>query len=215
MPHAPSNRDPYWRHALQLAFLTIFYNLVEGGVSVAFGARDETLTLLGFGIDSFIEVASGIGILAMVVRIRRDPDTPRSRFERTALRITGSSFYVLAAGLAATAAFNLVTNHRPETTLPGIVISSISIAAMWLLVLAKRKVGRALASAPLLADANCTLVCVYMSIVLLVSSLVYAVTGFGFTDVLGAAGLIVLSVREGRESFEKASGLDCGCSVKE
>lgn len=201
----------YWSLALWLALFTIVYNFAEGLVSVFFGFEEETLTLLGFGIDSFIEVMSGLGILAMVLRIRQNPDTPRTQFEQTALRITGASFYVLAVGLGLTALYNLVTAHQPTTTLPGLIISLISIAIMWALVSAKRKVGRALNSAPILADANCTMVCIYMSVVLLVSSLVYQFTGFGFVDSLGALGLIYFSITEGKEAFEKAAGLETCC----
>jgi len=207
------NTKKYWRAALWLALFTIFYNLIEGLVSVYFGTQDETLALFGFGVDSFIEVLSGVGIFAMVLRIRANPDTPRSQFERTALRITGTAFYILAAGLALGALYNIIRGHKPETTLPGLIISLISIAVMWALVLAKRKVGRALDSAPILADANCTLVCFYMSLVLLASSLVYELTGFGFVDSLGALGLIYFSLNEGKESFEKARGLDDACET--
>ncbi len=208
---AKTRMDRVWQAALWLAIFTILYNLAEGLISIFFGISDEALTLFGFGVDSFIEVMSGIGIFAMVLRIRRNPDTERSQFERTALRVTGTAFYLLAVGLAATAIYNLFTGHKPETTLPGLVISVISIAVMWALVMAKRRVGRALNSAPILADANCTLVCIYMSVVLLVSSLVYQFTGFGFIDSLGAIGLIYFSYNEGREAFEKAAGLECDC----
>ncbi len=208
---AKTQMDRVWQAALWLAIFTIVYNLAEGLISIFFGISDEALTLFGFGVDSFIEVMSGIGIFAMVLRIRRNPDTERSQFERTALRVTGTAFYLLAVGLAATAIYNLFTGHKPETTLPGLVISVISIAVMWALVMAKRRVGRALNSAPILADANCTLVCIYMSVVLLVSSLVYQFTGFGFIDSLGAIGLIYFSYNEGREAFEKAAGLECDC----
>jgi len=198
----------YWQYALWLALFTIFYNLAEGLVSIYFGVQDEALTLFGFGIDSFIEVLSGIGILIMVTRIRQNLDTPRSQFERTALRVTGTSFYLLSVGLGITAVYNIFTGHKPETTLPGLVISLVSIAIMWLLVTGKRRVGRALDSSPILADANCTMVCIYMSVVLLLSSLVYQFTGFGFVDSLGAIGLIYFSVKEGREAFEKAAGME-------
>lgn len=201
----------YWQHALWLAFFTIFYNIVEGLVSIIFSVSDESLALFGFGVDSFIEVMSGIGILVMVNRIRKNPQTSRTPFEITALRVTGTAFYILAVGLGVTAFYNIVTNHKPETTLPGLVISIISIAVMWALVMGKRKVGRALNSMPILADANCTMVCIYMSVVLLVSSFIYQLTGFGFVDSLGAAGLIYFSFNEGRESFEKARGLECDC----
>jgi len=203
--------ERYFRYALWLGFFTVFYNLLEGLVSIYFGVHDEALTLFGFGIDSFIEVMSGIGIVSMVYRIRRNPDTPRSQFERTALRITGLSFYILAAGLAGTAIFTIVIGHKPETTIPGLIISLVSIAMMWALVSAKRKVGRVLDSAPILADANCTLVCIYMSLVLLAASLVYKLTGFGFVDSIGALGLIYFSFNEGRESFAKAKGMECDC----
>ena len=203
--------EKYWSYALWLSVFTILYNLAEGMIATFFGFSDETLTLFGFGVDSFIEVVSGVGIFAMVVRIRANPDTPRSQFEVTALRITGTSFYLLAAGLAVTAVYNLVIGHAPETTLPGVILSLVSIAAMWALVVSKRKVGRTLASAPILADANCTLVCIYMSFVLLLSSLVFELSGFGFVDSLGALGLIYFSIKEGGEAFEKARGLECAC----
>lgn len=201
-----SNR--YWTYALWLALFTIFYNLAEGLISIFFGYSDEALTLFGFGVDSFIEVMSGIGILAMVLRIRQYPDTPRSQFERTALRITGTSFYLLIAGLALTALYNLFTGHKPTTSVPGLIISLISIAMMWALVTGKRKVGHALNSEPILADANCTMVCIYMSVVLLAASLIYQFTGFGFVDSIGALGLIYFSYGEGKEAFEKAAGLE-------
>ncbi|MBE0665344.1 MAG: hypothetical protein E4H23_02125 [Chrysiogenales bacterium] len=207
----PNTANKLWRTALWLALFTILYNLAEGLISVYFGAQDEALTLFGFGVDSFIEVMSGVGILAMVLRIRQAAEGQRSRFERTALRITGTSFYILAAGLAASALYALFNAHRPETTVPGLIISIISIAIMWALVLAKRKVGRALHSSPILADANCTMACIYMSLVLLVSSFIYQVTGFGFADSLGALGLIYFSVSEGKEAFAKAAGLECCC----
>lgn len=206
-----TSSDRYWTYALWLAIFTIFYNLAEGLISVFFGFSDEALTLFGFGVDSFIEVMSGIGILAMVIRIRQNPNTLRTQFEKTALQITGTSFYLLVAGLAATAIYNIVVGHKPETTLPGLIISIISIAMMWTLVSGKRKVGRALNSQPILSDANCTMVCIYMSVVLLISSLVYELTGFGFVDSIGALGLIWFSYSEGKEAFEKAAGLECDC----
>ena len=206
-----SMQKNYWNYALWLAVFTIVYNIAEGLVSIGFGVSDESLALFGFGVDSFIEVMSGIGILVMVNRIRQNPETSRTPFEVTALRVTGTAFYILAVGLGISAVYNIVTNHKPETTLPGLVISIISIAMMWLLVTGKRKVGRALNSMPILADANCTMVCIYMSVVLLISSFIYQFTGFGFVDSLGALGLIYFSINEGRESFDKAKGLECSC----
>jgi len=206
-----SQQNRFYNFAFWLAIFTIAYNLLEGLVSVYFGAYDEALTLFGFGVDSFIEVMSGIGILAMVIRIRQHPDTSRGQFERTALRITGWGFYLLAAGLFITAIYNVFTGHKPTTTVSGTLISLISIASMWALVTGKRKVGHALNSAPILADANCTMVCIYMSVVLLAASLIYQFTGFGFVDTIGALGLIYFSINEGKESFEKAANAEDCC----
>lgn len=200
-----------YKRAFWLSLFTIFYNIIEGVVSMALGYADETLSLFGFGADSFIEVLSGIGIAIMITRIRRNPDSPRSRFEITALKITGSGFYLLSAGLLAGIILNIIYKHKPETTIWGIVISLISIAVMIWLMNAKKSIGKKLHSEPIIADANCTRVCVYMSVVLLVSSLVYELTGFAYADAIGAAGLIYFSISEGREAFEKAKRKNCSC----
>jgi divalent metal cation (Fe/Co/Zn/Cd) transporter len=201
----------FYKRAFWLSLFTIFYNIIEGVVSMALGYADETLSLFGFGADSFIEVLSGIGIAIMITRIRQNPDSPKSRFEITALKITGTAFYLLSAGLLAGIILNIIYKHKPETTIWGIVISLISIAVMIWLMNAKKSIGKKLHSEPIISDANCTRVCVYMSVVLLVSSLVYEFTGFAYADAIGAAGLIYFSVSEGREAFEKAKGKSCSC----
>jgi divalent metal cation (Fe/Co/Zn/Cd) transporter len=203
--------DTLYRRAFNLSLFTIFYNIIEGLVSIALGYSDETLTLFGFGADSFIEVVSGIGIAVMIVRIRKHPESAASEFETTALKITGSAFYLLAVALAAGIVVNMISHHKPETTFWGIVISLVSIIVMTWLMMSKKRTGRKLNSEPVLADANCTMICIYMSIVLLASSLIYEFTGFAYADALGAAGLIYFSVSEGREAFEKAKGKQCSC----
>ena len=148
----------------------------------------------------------------MILRIARAPDSPRSKFEITALKITGVSFYLLTAGLVITAILNLVTKSKPETALSGLIISIISLSVMVFLYLAKLKVGRRLNSDPIIADANCTKTCIYMSVILLGSSLVYMITGFAFIDIIGAIGIAWFAFGEGRESFEKAANKeDCDC----
>jgi divalent metal cation (Fe/Co/Zn/Cd) transporter len=198
-----------YSRAFQLSLFTIFYNVAEGLISVIMGYSDETLALFGFGIDSFIEVMSGIGIAVMILRIRQNPGSSKDKFEINALKITGTAFYLLSAGLLAGVIFNIISRHKPETTLWGIIISVISIIVMIWLMNAKRNVGKKLDSEPIISDSNCTRVCVYMSVVLLVSSLIYETTGFIYADAIGAAGLIYFSVSEGREAFEKAKGKEC------
>ncbi len=204
----------FYKRAFWLSLFTVFYNIIEGIVSMTFGYVDETLSLFGFGADSFIEVISGIGIAIMILRIKQNPESPKSRFEITALKITGSAFYLLSAGLFAGIILNIIHHHKPETTLWGIIISSVSIIVMSWLMTAKKSIGKKLHSAPIIADANCTRVCVYMSVVLLLSSLVYEITGFAYADAIGAAGLIYFSISEGKEAFEKAKGKECSCDAQ-
>ena len=175
-----------YKQAYRLSLFTIFYNVAEGVVSMILGYQDETLVLFGFGVDSFIEVMSGIGIAIMIIRIKQNPESPKSGFEIRALKITGTAFYLLSAGLMVGIILNLINHHKPETTFWGVIISIVSIAVMVWLMRAKKRVGGKLNSEPITADANCTKICVYMSIVLLVSSLIYELTGFAYADVLGA-----------------------------
>ena len=201
----------FYNRAFQLSLFTIFYNIVEGVVSMILGYQDETLTLFGFGVDSFIEVMSGIGIALMILRIRQNPDSSKNRFEINALKITGTGFYLLSAGLLIGIITNIIYNHKPETTLWGIIISLVSIMVMIWLMMEKNRIGKHLKSEPIISDANCTKICIYMSLVLLASSLIYESTGFAYADSIGAIGLMYFSISEGKEAFDKAKGKICGC----
>ena len=205
------NENKLYKRAFQLSLFTIIYNIIEGSFSMFMGYEDQTLTLFGFGIDSFIEVMSGIGISVMIYRMKQNPDSPKNRFEINALKITGTAFYILSAGLLTGVILNIATAHKPETTFRGIIISIISIVVMTWLMMAKKKVGKQLNSEPILSDGNCTKICVYMSVILLIASLVYEFTGFIYADAIGTLGLIYFSVSEGLEAFEKAKGKICSC----
>lgn len=203
------------RVALILGIITILYNIAEGLFSVFFGASDDTLALLGFGVDSFVEVISGIGVLHMVIRMQHSKAETYDKFERQALRITGTAFYLLTAGLIFGSVINVVLGIKPETTVVGIIISSISILTMYFLMKAKLKVGHKLNSSAIIADANCTKTCFYLSFILLGSSLLYHFFGIAWFDVLGSLGIAWFAFTEGREAFEKSKaekmGCACGC----
>jgi divalent metal cation (Fe/Co/Zn/Cd) transporter len=192
-----------YKWALGLSGFTIFYNIAEGLVSTFMGFEDGSVALFGFSADSFIEVISGLGIAHMFVRIQKY-NSNRDNFEKTALRITGFSFYILVAGLIITSVYNIWMGHNPATTFIGVVISIISIIVMAALMLLKRKAGNKLNSQAILADAACTKVCIYMSIILLVSSGIYELTHFPYIDSIGTLGLSYFAFKEGRECFEKA-----------
>jgi len=200
--------------ALLLGIVTIGYNIIEGAVSIWFGLNDDTLALLGFGIDSLVEVISGTGIVHMVLRMRKSPVESRDQFERQALRITGLAFYLLAVGMILGALLNVMQGSRPVTTVPGIIVSLVSIATMWWLMSAKMKVGKALHSEAISADANCTKTCLLLSVVLLAGSVLYELFHIGWVDAAGSIGIARFAWKEGKESLDKArtGKLGCCCS---
>ncbi|MCF8334984.1 MAG: cation transporter [Bacteroidales bacterium] len=198
--------------AFALSIITITYNVIEGLISVFFGMQDETLALLGFGVDSFVEVISGLGIAHMIWRMKRGAGENTDRFEKQALRITGFSFFLLTGGLIAGAGVNFIQNNQPVTTIVGIIISVISILTMFFLMRYKLKIGKILNSDAIIADANCTKSCFYLSLILLASSGLYEIFQIGYIDTIGSLGIAWFAFREGREAFEKAkSGNFCGC----
>ena len=206
------NREKLYRTAAVLAMITVAYNLLEGAVSAWFGFEDESLALFGFGVDSFVEVVSGAGIFHMVRRQRVNPVQGHDLFERRALKITGGGFYILALGLVVSGIYDGYSGHQPVTTFWGIIVACVSILSMWLLIHYKVKVGRALGSQAILADAACTRVCLYLSLILLASSAGYQMTGVGWLDAAGALGISWFCLKEGKEAFDKARGIPCGCS---
>lgn len=196
---------------MALAILTIIYNLAEGIIATYFGIQQETLTLFGFGADSFVEAISALGVAQMVVRIRREPHSNQGPFEISALRITGWCFYILSLLLLISSIIILVEGHRPLSTFAGLIIAVLSIISMWVLVYAKLRLGRKLDSAPVKADARCNVVCIYMSIVLLVSSILWWMFEIPYIDVAGSLALIYFSVKEGKGAFERAKGIRENC----
>ncbi len=197
--------------AFALSIFTIVYNLAEGMISIFFGIEDETIALLGFGVDSFVEVISGIGIMHMIIRMKWGDVNSRDKFERSALKITGFSFYLLTAGLIFGSVLTLIDGSKPATTFVGIIISIVSLATMYFLMKYKLKIGHELNSDAIIADAKCTKACFNLSLVLLISSSLYEIFKIGYFDVLGSLGIAYFAFKEGKESFEKANSENLNC----
>ncbi|MCX7987325.1 MAG: cation transporter [Bacteroidales bacterium] len=194
-----------WTRAIILAYLTVIYNILEGLVSVYFGWTEDSLSLFGFGVDSFIETISASGIIVMLHRIKNNEAEHKPRLERYALRITSISFWILGIGLLYGVIRNIIYREEPISAVPGIIITIISIIFMLFLYNAKIRVGRKLNSAPIIADARCGLVCVYLSIVVLVASALYHFLRIPYIDAMGAAGVAYFSFKEGIEAFQKSN----------
>lgn len=204
------NQDQWRRRALWLSALTIAYNLVVGVVSMAFGWADDSIALFGFGADSFIEVASALLVLWKLL------DHGNLARERKATLGIGWLFLALAAGMAGGALLQLMARHHPPTTVPGLVISALSLACMVFLWRAKRQAAQALDSATLEADAACSLACIQLSTVLFAGSLLFLLLpGLWWVDAAAALGLALLIGREGlgmvRAARSAAFTGGCGC----
>jgi divalent metal cation (Fe/Co/Zn/Cd) transporter len=195
------------RRGRRLEYLTIGWNAVEGLIAVATGLSAGSISLFGFGIDSFIEVASGSVLLW---RISVDSDERRrEQNERIALRTVGACFLALAVYIAYESIADLWFKRAPEHSLPGIVLASVSLVVMPLLSRAKRAVGTALGSAAMHADARQTEFCTYLSAILLAGLLLNAAFGFWWADPLAAAIMVPLISKEGIEALQGKTCRDC------
>lgn len=200
------------RRATVLAWITIFYNLIEGIVSIGFGAGEESLALFGFGLDSFVEVFSASLVL---MRFRSTGDLAGEiKKERKAVLGIGLLLVILALGVAAGSVIQLVRQSHPETTLPGVIIALVSLFFMFFLYRAKLEVADALGSDTIRKDAACSLACIQLSIVLLLGSgIYYVLPTLWWADSLAAMGLAFMIAKEGFESVRAARdpGFTGGC----
>ena len=179
----------------RLEYFTIAWNSLEGLVAVIAGALAGSISLVGFGMDSFIEVISGS---ALLWRMSVDADVPnRERMERVALRAVGACFLLLACYVTFEAISSLAGRHAPAHSAPGIVLACVSLVVMPLLSRAKRRVGAALHSAAMNADARQTEFCTYLSAILLGGLLLNLVWGLWWADPLAALVMVPVIVKEG------------------
>jgi len=195
------------RHGRRLEYFTIGWNTLEGLIAVIAGAVAGSVSLIGFGIDSFIEVTSGSALLG---RMSVDADVhSRESNERRALQVVGICFLCLAAYIAYESATDLWFKRAPEHSIPGIILACVSLVVMPLLSRAKRRVGYSLGSAAMHADARQTEFCTYLSAILLVGLLLNALFGLWWTDPV--AGLIMAPIiaKEGVEGMKGKSCEEC------
>ncbi len=195
------------RHGRRLEYFTIAWNALEGLVAVVAGALAGSISLVGFGIDSFIEVTSGAVLLW---RMSVDAEVHRRELnERRALRIVGACFLLLAAYIAYESALDLWSRRGPEHSIPGIILACVSLIVMPLLSRAKRKVGRALGSAAMHADAKQTEFCTYLSAILLAGLLLNTLFGLWWADPVAALIMVPIIAKEGIEGLQGKACAEC------
>ena len=191
----------------RLEYFTIAWNALEGLVAVVAGAIAGSISLVGFGIDSFIEVTSGSVLLW---RMSVDAEVQRREVnEKRALRIVGVCFLLLAVYMAYESAMDLWSRRAPEHSIPGIVLACVSLVVMPLLSRAKRKVGRALSSAAMHADAKQTEFCTYLSAILLAGLVLNTLFGLWWADPVAALIMVPIIAKEGIEGLQGKACVEC------
>ena len=195
------------RHGRKLEYFTVVWNALEGLVAVIAGVVAGSISLVGFGIDSFIEVTSGSVLLW---RMSVDTEVHRRELnERRALRIVGVCFLLLAAYIAYDSLLDVWSRRAPEHSIPGIILACVSLIVMPLLSRAKRKVGRALGSAAMHADAKQTEFCTYLSGILLAGLLLNALFGLWWADPMAALIMVPIIAKEGIEGLQGKACDEC------
>ncbi|WP_298888499.1 cation transporter [uncultured Serinicoccus sp.] len=190
-PALPERTRRLRRRARALALTSVLYNVVEAAVAIAAGLVAGSVALLGFGLDSVVEVSSGL-----VVLWQFSHHLPQER-ERTALRLMALAFFALAALVSFESVRALVVGREPETSAVGIVLATVSLLVMPVLSWAQRRTGRALGSNAVVADGTQTLLCTYLSAVLLVGLLLNATLGWAWADPLAGLVIAAIALREG------------------
>lgn len=201
----PERRVALHRRALRLEYFTIGWNVVEAFVAVGAGLLAGSVALIGFGVDSGIEVISAVGLLW---RLRRAGPTAEvgeeSEAEKRALYVVAATFFLLAAYITFEAVGALVNREEPLTSAVGIVLSLLSLAIMPALAWAKQRTGGQMGSRALVADSKETWVCSYLSLALLVGVGLYAAAGWWWADPLAALAMLPVILWQGWETFGEA-----------
>lgn len=199
----PDERRRLGRRAQVLAATSVTYNVVEAIIAITAGLVAGSVALVGFGLDSVVEVSSGL-IILWQFRHR----LPESR-EHQATRMLAISFFALATYVGFESVRTLITGSNPETSSVGIGLAIASLIVMPLISTAQRRTGKALGSNAVVADGTQTLLCTYLSAVLLIGLVLNATLGWGWADPL--AGLVIagVAIREGIQTWK---GEGCGCS---
>ncbi len=213
---SPVERSALLKRALRLEYLTVGWNIVEGIVSVLLASAAGSVALLGFGIDSFVETASGLVLLWRLGAERHARDREEiERLDRRAHKLVGLSLFLLAGFVAIDAVKELVLREHPDPTWGGLVITAVSAVAMQWLARAKRRTAAALESRAMAADSFQTTACWWLSIITLGGIALNAALGWWWADPVAALGMTYFLVSEGREAWRGEDCCDCSCGGAE
>lgn len=198
------------RKALWINWFLIIYNIGEAVASIVFGILAKSVALVGFGLDSVIEAAAA-GVLIWRLSIHSD-DEKEEEGERKALFFVGITFFLLAAYVAYESLSSLLKHEAPHESLPGIIIAVLSILIMPTFGFAKKKIAKQIGSKALEADAMGTIICSYLSGILLIGLALNLICGWWWADPVAGLIMVVFIIKEGWEAVEECRGGKSCCS---
>jgi cation diffusion facilitator family transporter len=202
---APANRQLLHARAVRLEWLTVSWNVIEAVVAVGAGIIAGSVALIGFGVDSGIEVISAMGLLWRLRRAGPDADVAEeSAAEKRALYVVAVTFFLLAAYIGYEAIRALLDRDGPLTSPVGVVLSILALVVMPVLAYAKQRTGQQMGSRALVADAKETWVCSYLSLMLLIGVGAFALFGWWWADPVGALAMLPVIVWQGWETLGEA-----------
>lgn len=211
MTAAAAERRKLVQHGRALEYFTAAYNSAEGLISLAAGSMAGSVSLVGFGLDSIIEVISGA---ALLWRLHHDwNESRREAVERITLRIVGWCFVALAVYVALNSGYGLLQHQKPERSIPGIVIAALSVVVMPLLARAKRQVAAGISSAAMKADSRQADFCTYLSAIVLGGLLLNAVLGWWWADPVAGLLMVPIIAKEGVDGIRGKACSECGCGL--
>jgi divalent metal cation (Fe/Co/Zn/Cd) transporter len=192
-------RETHIQRGVTLEIITIAYNSLEALIALVFGFLAGSIALVGFGLDSVIEVTSGITLLW---RLKSDSDLiKRERSERIALKIVGLCFVALAVYVSYESLEALIASEAPERTIPGILLAAVSVVVMPILARSKRLVAGQIGSAALVADSKQTSLCTYLSAILLLGLGLNAALGWWWADPIAGLAMVPIIAKEGIDAL--------------
>lgn len=209
MDTSKNARNIHIRRGTRLEYFTIAYNSLEGLISIVAGLIAGSISLIGFGFDSLIEVTSGG---ALLWRLHCDSDSvSREKTEKTTLQIVGWCFVALSIYILYDSSSSLLRQEAPERSIPGIIIAALSVIVMPVLAAAKRRVAAGIGSAAMQADSRQTDFCTYLSAILLCGLLLNALLGWWWADPVAALAMVPIILNEGVQSLKGKKCCDECC----
>ena len=209
MAVAATDRNEFVQRGRTLEYFTVAYNSAEGLISLVAGFIAGSVSLVGFGLDSLIEVTSGVALLWRLHHDRNE--SRREMLERITLRIVGWCLVALAVYVTFNSGWTLVQHDKPERSIPGIIVAAVSVVVMPLLARAKRRVATGIGSAAMKADSRQADFCTYLSAILLGGLLLNAVLGWWWADPVSGLVMVPIIAKEGVDSIRGKGCSECGC----